>query len=222
MVNFAKKSGLDWLKNSQFWSFCKFSNLFPKNEAEIDLEWPISLGSQLFPSFANKASHFWRNLKNFHSWWEGGGYISKFFEFFNFFKLFDTEVAQNDHNGEFCQKRGLDWLKMAKFWSFCMFSHLFPLNEAQIDSEWPVSPDSQLFPSFATKASHFWRNLKNFCSGGIYWQIFLDLQLFESFPTKVAQNNPQWPILPPKWLRLAQNGQFWLNFNENLNISAES
>ena len=37
---------------------------------------------------------------------------------------------------------------------------------------------------------------------------FPDLQLFESFPTRVAQNDPQWPILPPKWLGLAQNGQF--------------
>ena len=148
------------------------------------------------------------------------------------------------------------WLRLAQngqFWSFCRFFHLFSQNEDQIDSEWPVSPDPQLFPSFATKASHFWRNFKNFCSGrgtsanflssstflnhfesqkfsfqgwgvggGLHWPIFLDLQLFESFPTKVAQNDPQWPILPLKWLGLARNGQFWLNFNKNLNISVES
>ena len=27
------------------------------------------------------------------------------------------------------------------------------------------------------------------------------------------ENDPQRPILPPKWLRLAQNGQFWSIFN---------
>ena len=52
-------------------------------------------------------------------------------------------------------------------------------NEAQIDLEWPISPDSQLFPSFATKASHFRRNLKNFDSWrGVHWQIFWVFQLF--------------------------------------------
>ena len=121
------------------------------------------------------------------------------------------------HNGEFCQKRGLDWLKMGQFWSFCMFSHLFSQNEAQIDSEWPSSLDSQLFLSFATKVSHFWRNLKNFCSGG--GGSSLANFLFELFPTKVVQNDPQWPILSLKWLELAWNRQFWLNFNKNLNIS---
>ena len=66
------------------------------------------------------------------------------------------------HNGKFGQKSGLDWVKTAIFAYFSIFS---PKNEAEIDSEWaiwPISPDSQLFPSFATKASHFWRNLKNF------------------------------------------------------------
>ena len=102
-----------------------------------------------------------------------------------------------------------------------MFFHLFPQNEAQIDSEWPISPDSQLFPSFTTKASHFWRNLYIFIRG--YIGKFLEFfSFFESFHTKPAQNDPQWPILPPKWIGLAQNGQFWLNFNKNLNISAES
>ena len=67
------------------------------------------------------------------------------------------------HNGKFGQKSGLDWVKVAIFAHFSIF---FPQNEAEIDSEWSTSPDSQLFPSFATKASHFWRNLKKFCFGG--------------------------------------------------------
>ena len=148
--------------------------------------------------------------------------LAKFLSFSNCFTLKQLKMI---HNGEFCQKKWLSLAENGQFWSFCRFSHLFPQNEAQIDSEWPVSPDSQLFPSFATKASHFWRNLKNFHSGGgrgVHWHFFWVFQLFWIVSHQVAQNDPQWPILPPKWLRLAQNGQFWLNFNKNLNISAES
>ena len=82
---------------------------------------------------------------------------------------------------------------------------------AHIDLEWPISPNSQLFQSFPAKLAHFWPNVKTL--GGYIGQIFPDLQLFELFPTAVAQNDPQWPILPLKWLGLAQNGQFWSIFN---------
>ena len=126
----------------------------------------------------------------FQSLW-GGGNISNFFEFFNFFKLFHTEVAQNDPQWQILPKKWLRLAQNGQFRSFCMFFHLFPQNEAQIDSEWPISPGSQLFPSFATKASNFCRNLKKFCSWGggyiklwscqIYHKIFLpDFQLFNS------------------------------------------
>ena len=52
-----------------------------------------------------------------------------------------------------------------------------------------------------------------FDGGGYINSIFPDLQLFQLFPTAVAQNDPQWPILPPKWLKLVLNGQFWSIFN---------
>ena len=114
-----------------------------------------------------KQSHFWRNLKNFHFW---GGYIGKFFEFSNFFKLFHTNPAENDPQWQIWPKK---WLRLCKNAQFGMFFYLFPQNEAEIDSEWSISPDSQLFPSFATKASHFWRNLKNFhFQEGVHRQIF--------------------------------------------------
>ena len=103
-----------------------------------------------------------------------------FLEFFNFFKSFHAEAAQNHQQWQILSKKWLRLAQNGQFWSFYRFFHLFPQKEAQIDSEWPISPDSQLFPSFATKASHFWRNLKNFCSGG-----------GTSFHTKVAQNDPQ-------------------------------
>ena len=87
-------------------------------------------------------------------------YIGKFFGFFNFFESFHTEVAQNHSQWGILSKKWLRLAQNGQFWSFCKFFYLFPQNEAQIDLEWPISPDSQLFPSFATKASHFWNNLK--------------------------------------------------------------
>ena len=149
--------------------------LFPQNEAEIDSELSISPNSQLFPSFATKASHFWRNLKNFHFW--GGRYICKFFEFSNFFKSFHTNVAQNHPQLQIWPKKWLRLGQNGQIKSFCRIfydsPHLFSQNEAEIDSKWSISPDSQLFPSFSTKASHFWRNPKNFHFwGGEHQQIF--------------------------------------------------
>ena len=39
--------------------------------------------------------------------------------------------------------------------------------------------------------------------------FFEILNFFKSFHTEAAHNDPQWQILPKKWLRLAQNGLFW-------------
>ena len=101
----------------------------------------------------------------------GGGYIGKFLEFSNFFKSFHTNAAENDPQLQILPKK---WLRLGQNGHFCIFFYLFPQNEAEIDLEWSISPDSQLFLSFATKASHFWRNLKNFhfWGGGVHRQIF--------------------------------------------------
>ena len=186
-----------WLKLSQNGHFCIFFYLFPQNEDEIDSEWSISPDSQLFPSFSTKASHFWRNLKNYF----GGGYIGKFFEFSNFFKSFHTNAAENDPQWQIWPKK---LLRLSQNGHFCIFFYLFPQNEAEIDSEWSISPDSQLFPSFATKASHFWRNLKNFhfWGGGYIGKFFEFSNFFKSFHTNAAENDPQLQIWPKKWLRL--------------------
>ena len=117
------------------------------------------------------------------------------------------------HNGEFCQKK---WLRLApndQFWSFCMFSHLFPQNEAQINLEWPISPNSQLFPYFATKTSHFWRNLKSFIphgGGGAHQQILSFSTFSNYFTLKQLKMTHSGEFCQKKWLRLAPNGQFWL------------
>ena len=114
---FGEKSGLDWVKTA---IFAYFFYLFPQNEAEIDSEWSISPDSQLFPSFATKASQFWRNLKNFHFW--GGGTSTNFLSFLTFSTHFTPMWLEMTHNGKFGQKSGLDWLKMAIFAYFSIFS----------------------------------------------------------------------------------------------------
>ena len=62
-----------------------------------------------------------------------------------------TYQIEMTHNAKFSQKSWLDWLK----WPILVILQVFPHNEAQIHLEWPFSCNSQLFPSFATKASHF-------------------------------------------------------------------
>ena len=181
-----------WLRLGQNGHFCIFFYLFPQNEAEIDSEWSISPDSQLFPSFATKASHFWRNLKNF-LFWGGGDTSAIFLEFSNFYKSFHTNAAGNDPQWQIWPKK---WLRLGQNGHFCIFFYLFPQNEAEIDLEWSISPDSQLFPSFATKASYFWRNLKNFhfWGGGTSANVL-------SFPT--FSNH-----FTPMWLEMTHNGKF--------------
>ena len=105
-------------QNGQIWLFCMIFYLFPQNEAEIDSEWPISPNSQLFPSFATKAYHFWRNLKNFRFW---GGTSANFFSFPTFSNHFTPIQLKMTHNCKFGQKSGLDWVKTAIFAYFSIF-----------------------------------------------------------------------------------------------------
>ena len=101
-----------------------------------------------------------------------------------------TYHIEMTHNAKFSQKSGLDWLKMANSGHFAGFSH----NEAQIHSEWPFSCNSQLFPSFATKASHSIQNPKNlhFLGGRYIGKFFGFSNFLDSFHTKLAKNDPQW------------------------------
>ena len=206
MANLAKK----WLRLGQNGHFCIFFYLFPQNEAEIDSEWSISPDSQLFPSFATKASHVWRNLKNFHFW--GEGYIGKFFEFSNFFKSFHTNVAGNDPQWQIWPKK---WLRLGQNGHFCIFFYLFPQNEAEITRNGQfhlIHNFSHLLPP---KRLIFGEISKIFISGGVgrYIGKFFEFSnFFKSFLTNAAGNDPQWQIWPKKWLRLGQNGHFCIFF----------
>ena len=120
-----------------------------------------------FPIFCHQSVSFLEKSQNIL--FLRGGTSANFLTFPTFSNRFTPMWLKMTHNGKFCQKSGLDRVKMANFACFSIFSPKMRL----IDSEWSISPDSQLFPSFATKASHFWRNLKISCfGGGVHRQIF--------------------------------------------------
>ena len=97
---------------------------------------------------------------------------------------------------------------------------------AQNDSEWPISPDLQLFQSFPTEVAQ----------NDSERPISPDSQLFQSFPTEVVHNDLARPIspdsqlfqsFPPKLLRKTWNGQFCMakiqgNFYERLPFYMDS
>ena len=156
---FGQKSGLDWVKMANFAYFSIFS---PKMRLRLTRNGQFHLIHNFSHLLPPKHLIFGEISKIFIS---AGGYIGKFFEFTNFFKLFHTNPAENDPQWKIWPKK---WLRLGQNGLFCIFFYLFPQNKAEIDSVWSISPDSQLFPSFATKESHFYRNLKNFhfCRGG--------------------------------------------------------
>ena len=180
-----------WLRLGQNGHFCIFFYLFPQNEAEIDSAMVNFTWFTTFPIFCHQSISFLEKSQKFS--FLGGGYICKFFEISNFFKLFHTNAAGNDPQWQIWP---IKWHRLGQNGHFCIFFYLFPQNDAEIDSEWSISPDSQLFPSFATKASHFWRNLKNFH----FWEGGF-IGNFWSFPT--FSN-----CFTPMRLEMTHNGKF--------------
>ena len=82
-----------WLRLGQNGHFCIFFYLFPQNEAEITQNGQFQLIHNFSHLLPPKHLIFGEISKIFIS---GGGYIGKFFDFSNFFKSFDTNVAGND------------------------------------------------------------------------------------------------------------------------------
>ena len=179
-----------WLRLSQNGHFCIFFHLFPKNEAEIDLEWSISPDSQLFPSFATKASHFWRNLKNFCF---VGGTSANFLSFPTFSNRFTPMRLKMTHNGKFGQKSGLDWVKMAIFAYFSICSPKMRLRLTRNGQFHLIHNFSHLLPP---KCLIFGEISKIFISGGGG-----TLANFFSFPTFSNR-------FTPMQLKMTHNGKF--------------
>ena len=111
---FGLKSGLNGSKGQ----FCMFFYLFPQNEAGIDSEWSISLIHN-FSHLCHQRVSFFGEISKFSF---GGGYIGNFFSFPTFSNHFTPMQLKMTHNGKFGQKIGLDWVKMANFACFSIFS----------------------------------------------------------------------------------------------------
>ena len=219
-----------WLRLGQNGHFCIFFYLFPQNDAEIDSEWSISPDSQLFLSFATKASHFWRNLKNFHFWERG--YIGNFLEFSNFFKLFHTNAAGNDPQWQIWPKK---WLRLGQNGQFCIFFYLFPQNEAEITQNGQfhlIHNFSHLLPPkhlIFGEISKIFVSARggtsaNFLSFPTFSNCFTPMQLEMTHNGKFGQKSgldwvkmaifAYFSIFSPKMrLRLTRNGQFHLIHN---------
>ena len=108
--------------------------------------------------FFHQSGLFLAKSKIFH-FLGGGGTSAKFSQICKFLNCFQLE---NDPQWPILTPKWLGLAQIGQFWSIFNFSQVFPQKAAQIDSKWPISPDSQLFQSFHTKAAYFWQNLKIF------------------------------------------------------------
>ena len=141
-------------------------------------------------------THFWRNLKNF-CFLGGGEYISKFFEFSNFFKSFHTNAAEND----------------PQFHLIHNFSHLLPpkhlifgeISKIFISVGGGVTSANFLsFPTFSNRFTPMWLKMTNNGKfgqkSGLDWVKTANFACFSIFSPKMR-------------LRLTRNGQFHLIHN---------
>ena len=122
----------------------------------------------------------------------GGGYISKFFDFCNFFNSFHTNAAENDPKWQIWPKK---LLRLAQNGHFCIFFYLFPQNEAEITRNGQfhlIHNFSHLLPP---KRLIFGEISKIFISGGGTSANFLSFATFSTHFT-------------PMWLEMTHNGKF--------------
>ena len=187
---FSQKSGLDWLKMANFGHFASFPIFHPKWGSDW-LEMANFTWFTTFPIFCHQSISFLEKFKKCSLWGEGGTSA-----IFQLFELFPTKVAQNDTQWPILPPK---WFGLAQNFNFFQ---VFPQKEAQIALEWPISPNLQLFQSFPTKASHFWRGggtLANFPRFATFWIIFNQSgskwPTMTNLATKVAGIGSKWAIL---------------------------
>ena len=124
--------------------------------------------------------------------------LANILSFYNFFELFQTSVAQNHPQLQIWPKKWIRLGQNGQIWSFCTIFYLFPQNEAEIDFEWSISPDLQLFPIFFHQSVSFLgksQNVSFLVKGRCTPAIFL------SFPTFLN-------CFTPMWLKIAHNCKF--------------
>ena len=127
-----------------------------------------------------------------------GGYIGKFFEFFNFLNRFTPKWLKMTHNGQFCQKSGLDWLQTANFGHFGGFSIFSPKMRLRLTQNGQCHPIHNFFHLLPPKHLIFGEISKILVPG---WGGVGTLAKFLSFST--FSN-----CFTVKWLKMTHNGQF--------------
>ena len=188
--------------------FCIFFYLFPQNEAEITQNGQFHLihnFSQLLPP-----KHLiFEEISNIFIL--GGLTSANFLSFPTFSNHFTPMQLEITHNGKFGHKSGLDWVKMAIFAYFSIFSPKMRLRLTQNGQFHLIHNFSDLLPP---KHLIFEEISNIFISGEGYIGKFFEFSnFFKSFHTNAAGNDPQWQIWPKKWLRLGQNSHFCIFFN---------
>ena len=185
---FCQKSGLDWLKTTNFGHFACFSIFSPK--MRLRLTWNGQL--HLIHNFSHLLPPKWLIFGEISKIFipARGEYIRNFLSFSTFSNYFTPKLLKMTHNGEFCQKSGLDWLKMANFGHLACFS-IFSLK-MRLRLTWngqfhPIHNVSHLLPP---KCLIFGEMSKIFISWrGYIGKFFEFFNFFKLFHTKVAQNN---------------------------------
>ena len=207
------KSGLDWLKTGQFWSFCRFFHQFPPKWGS-DWLWNGQFSPDLHQTFRTglifcHLSHLiFGEISRSALFY--GGYISKFFEFLNFFKLFHTREAQNDPQWQILPKSGF---RLAQNSSILVILQVFPSfpPKSVSDLPWvanhPIHNFSHLLPP---QYLIFGEISQIFILGGggtsaNFWvfqlfkiishQIDSKWPIMANFATKVAWMSSKWAIL---------------------------
>ena len=191
MVNFAKKSGLDWLQMTDFGHFACFPIFSPKMRLRLTWNGQFHLIHNFSHILPPKRLIFGEISKTFIP--HRGGAHQQILSFSTFSNYFTLKQLKMTHSGEFCQKK---WLRLApngQFWLFCRFFHLFPQNEAQNGQFQLIHNFSHLLPPkhlIFGEISKF-----SFLGGGSTSTDFLSFSTFSNCFT-------------PKWLKMTHNGEF--------------
>ena len=113
---FGQKSGLDWVKMANFGGFSIFS---PKMMLRLTQNGQFHLIHNISHLLPPKCLIFGEISKIFIS---RGGTSANFLSFPTFSNCFTPMWLEMTHNGKFGQKSSLDWVKMANFACFSIFS----------------------------------------------------------------------------------------------------
>ena len=164
---FCQKSGLDWVKTAKFGHFAGFFIFSPKMRLRLTQNGQFHLIHNISYLLPPKLLIFGEISKIVVS---RVGYIGKFLSFPTFSNRFTPMQLKITHNGKFGQKSGLDWVKMANFAGFSIFSPKMGLKLTRNGQFHLINNFSHLLPP---KRLIFGEISKIFISvGGIHWQIF--------------------------------------------------